>query len=26
MWTTSYFTSTAGALSEQTIAKYINSQ
>ena len=26
MWTTSYFASTAGAVSEQTIAKYINSQ
>jgi putative transposase len=26
MWTTSYFASTARAVSEQTIAKYINSQ
>ena len=26
MWTTSYFASTAGAVSEQTIGKYINSQ
>jgi putative transposase len=26
MWTTSYFASTAAAVSEQTIAKYINSQ
>ena len=26
MWTTSYFASTAGAVSEQTIAQYINSQ
>jgi len=26
MWTTSYFASTAGAVSEQAIAKYINSQ
>lgn len=26
MWTTSYFATTAGAVSEQTIAKYINAQ
>jgi REP-associated tyrosine transposase len=26
MWTTSYFASTAGAVSEQTISKYINSR
>jgi putative transposase len=26
MWTTSYFASSAGAVSEQTIAKYINSR
>ena len=26
MWTTSYFASTAGAVSEQTIGEYINSQ
>jgi REP element-mobilizing transposase RayT len=26
MWTTSYFASTACAVSEQTIAKYINSR
>jgi putative transposase len=26
MWTTSYFASTAGAVSDQTIARYINSQ
>lgn len=26
MWTTSYFASTAGHVSEETIAKYINSQ
>lgn len=26
MWTTSYFASTAGEVSEQTIAKYINGQ